>query len=178
MSSRSLRTGTALVVIVAAVLGYLWWASDERAIRRQMTAIAEALTVRPEEGSLGPVTRVAALRNALAPDIRLSGGRPPAVSGQGQSTRTPPEVIGRDAVLGLVSRWIPPPSGVTVRFVDMQVTVDDGGVGAEVYCTATVESAGSTGEPNVDARELVVGFQKIEGDWLVSSVRVEETLMR
>ena len=178
MSSRSLRTGVALLAIAAAVLGYRWWSSDERAVRRQMASIAEALTVGPGEGSLGPVTRVATLRNALAPDIRVSGGPPPAGSDQGTGTRRPPEVVGRDAVLALIGRWIPPPGGVTVQFVDMQVTVDDGGAGAEVYCTATIESAGASGQPNVDARELVVGFQKIEGDWLVSSVRVEETLMR
>jgi hypothetical protein len=178
MSSRSLRVAVVLVVVVSAVLVYRWWASDERAIRRQMTAIAEALTVRPEEGSLGAVTRVATLRNALAPDIRLSAGPPPSAAGQGTSTRTPPEVVGRDAVLGLVGRWLPPPGGVTVEFVDRQVIVDQGGVSAEVYCTATIEAAGASGQPTVDARELIVGFQKLDGDWLISSVRVEETLMR
>ena len=94
MSSRSLRTGVALLAIAAAVLGYRWWSSDERAVRRQMTTIAEALTVGPGEGSLGPVTRVAALRNPLAPDIRVSGGPPPAGSGQGTGTPRPPKSWG------------------------------------------------------------------------------------
>ena len=160
----------ALGIILAAVTGC--GDGDERAIRNQMSAVAEALTVPSNDGELGRVARIAAVRNVLAPDISVSTGvtaRPGA--------EVPPELIGRDAVLALAGRWVPPPGGVTVEFVDVQVTVDDSRVNAQVYCTARV-SSGPEERPIVDARELTVGFSKIDGTWLITSVRPEETLVR
>jgi hypothetical protein len=164
-----MRRGAIGIILVAAIgCGD----SDERAIRNQMSAIAEALTVPANDGELGRVTRLAAMRSVLAPEITIStgaGGRP---GGQ-----VPQEVVGRDAVLALAGRWAPPPGGVTVEFVDMEVTLDDSRVNAQVYCTARV-SSGSKERPLVDARELTAAFTKIDGMWLITSVRPEETLVR
>ena len=166
---RTLRTaGLIAIAVIAAGCGD----SDERAIKNQMTAIATALTVPANEGELGRITRIASLRNALAQDIRVSTGVSPRPGAQ-----IPPEVVGRDAVLALSARWAPPATGVTVEFVDLQVTVDASGAGAQVYCTAQATS-GPPERPLVDARELRVGFSKQNGSWLVSSVHPEETLTR
>lgn len=137
-----------------------------------MSAIAQALTVPANDGDLGRIGRIASLRSLLAENIRVSTGfsaRPGA--------QIPPELVGRDAVLALVARWAPPVSGVTVEFVDMQITLDAGDAGAQVYCTAQATS-GPPDQPVVDARELTVGFTKVDGSWLVSSVRPEDTLTR
>ena len=136
-----------------------------------MAAIAEALTVPPSDGELGKIGRIAALRRALAPDIQLSTGVPPP------GAQIPPEVSGRDAVLALAGRWVPPPGGVTVEFVDVQVTLDGSRTTAQVYCSAKVTS-GSPEKPLVDARELTVALAKRDDDWLVTSVRPEATLAR
>jgi hypothetical protein len=146
--------------------------SDERAIRNQMSSIAKTLTVPANDGELGRIARIAALRNVLAPDIHVStamSARPGAA--------VPPELVGRDAVLALVGRWVPPPGGVTVEFVDVQVTLDDSRTTATVYCTAKA-SSGPDERPLVDARELTIGFAKMDGAWLVTLVRPEDTLMR
>lgn len=146
--------------------------SDERAIKDQMAAIAKALTVPANEGELGRVARIASLRNVLAQDIQVSTGVSPRTGAQ-----IPPEIVGRDAVLALAARWAPPTGGVTVEFVDIQVTRDGNGVVAQVYCTAQA-SSGPPERPVVDARELTVGFSKIDGEWRVTSVRPEDTLTR
>ena len=165
----------AVIVVLGFAATYRWWASDERAIKDQMSAIAESLTATAEDGQLARVTRIAMLRKALAPDIRVSAGQAPP---SGAGTRMSQDIVGRDAVLGLVSRWTPPPGGTTVEFVDVQVTVDEGGAGAQVYCTATMTSRDGTEQPAVDARELTLGFTNLDGEWLVSSVRPEDTLTR
>jgi hypothetical protein len=157
---------------VIAVCAVACGDSDERAIRNQMSAIAESLTVPENDGELGRIARIAALRNVLAPDIAVSTGvaaRPGA--------EVPPALVGRDAVLALVGRWVPPAGGVTIEFVDMQVTLDASRVGAQVYCTARI-SSGTDERPVVDARELTIGFSKIDGSWLIASVRPEDTLVR
>ena len=158
----------AAAVVIAIGCG----SSDERAIKNQMSAIAKALTVPANEGELGRVTRIASLRNALAQDIQISTRMSPRPGAQ-----IPPEIVGRDAVLALAARWAPPASGVAVEFVDVQVTLDASGAAAQVYCTAQA-SSGPPERPVVDARELTVGFAKIDGAWLVTSVRPEDTLTR
>ena len=146
--------------------------SDERAIRSQMSAIAESLSVPENDGELGRIARIAALRNVLAPDIEVSTG---ASSRPG--AEVPPEIVGRDAVLALAGRWVPPAGGVTIEFVDVQVTLDASRATAQVYCTARI-SSGPAERPVVDARELTVGLSRIDGSWLIASVRPEDTLMR
>jgi hypothetical protein len=166
-----------VATILAIALGYRWWASDERAIRHQMSAIAQSLTVPAHEGSLGAITRLGSLRKALASDIRvLASASSAAIPGVG--AQPPDEIVGRDMVLALVGRWIPPPGGTTVEFVDVQLTVDAGQPTAQVYCTAKVTSRGTGEQPTVDARELTAGFAKVEGTWIVTWVRPEETLVR
>ena len=146
--------------------------SDERAIRNQMSAIAESLSVPENDGELARIARLAALRNVLAPDIAVFTG---ASSRPG--AEVPPELVGRDAVLALAGRWVPPAGGVTIEFVDLQVTLDANRATAQVYCTARI-SSGPDERPVVDARELTIGFSRIDGSWLISSVRPEETLVR
>lgn len=168
---------TSVLVCRAAVVAFAVMAAgcgggDERAIKNQMSAIAQALTVPAREGELGRITRIASLRAALAENIHVSTGasvRPGA--------QIPPELVGRDAVLGLAARWSPPASGVTVEFVDVQVTLGNDGSTAQVYCTAQATS-GPPDQPVIDARELTVGFSKVAGEWLVASVRPEDTLAR
>jgi hypothetical protein len=145
---------------------------EERAIRNQLSDIAETLSVPANDGDLGRLSRVASLRNVLAPDVQVLTG----VSAR-PGAQMPSEISGRDGVLAFVGRWSPPPGGVTVEFVDMQVTLDDGRMHAQVYCTVQVTS-GTAEKPLVDARELTIGFSRIDGEWLISSIRPEETLSR
>ena len=146
--------------------------SEEREIRNQLSGIAETLSVPAKDGDLGRLARIASLRNALAPDVQVSTGVSPRPGAQ-----IPPEISGRDSVLALVGRWSPPPGGVTVEFVDVNVTLDASRTGAQVYCTVKAAS-GSDEKPVVDARELTIGFSRIDGEWLITSVRPEETLSR
>ena len=80
--------------------------------------------------------------------------------------------------LALVSRWTPPPGGMTVAFIDEHITVAEDRTHGQVYCTATITSRAATGEPNIDARELTIGLTKIDGGWVVQSVQAEDTLTR
>lgn len=163
-----MRNGVAaLVIVVAIVAAYRWWASDERAIRRQLSTIADALTAARGEGSLGQVTRVAMLRKTLSADVRVSAD--PSGAPHAAGDRPAQELVGRDIVLGAVSRWIPPPGGITVEFRDVQVMLSDDR-SAQVTCTARLTSSEGSDAPTIDERELILGFTKIDGTWLVSAV--------
>jgi hypothetical protein len=168
---RRARIGLRVLAGVLMVLAAACGDSEERAIRSRMSAMAETLTVPEGEGELGRVARVAALRSVLAPDVRIS------ITSARPGSPGSADLAGRDAVLAFVGRWAPPAGGVDVEFVDVQVTLDDAGTTATVYCTAKAAS-GSDDRPIVDARELTIGFAKIDGAWLITSVRPEDTLVR
>ena len=76
------RRKAAVLSMRVAILGLILAAaiacgdSDERAIRNQMSAIAESLSAPENDGELGRVARIAALRKVLAPDIAVSTGVP------------------------------------------------------------------------------------------------------
>jgi hypothetical protein len=159
--------GLVLTLTLVAGCGF----SEEDAITDRMSAIAESLSVPANDSELGRVARVASLSKAFAPDVRVTTGVAPRPGAQ-----VPPEIVGRESLLALAGRWIPPPGGLVVEFVDVQVTLDDGGANASVYCTARMTSGEE--QPIVDARELTVGFSKVDGEWLVTSVRPEDTLSR
>ena len=154
-------------VVVIAFFAYQWWPSPERAIKSRLGSLAKTLSVPANDGDLGRVTRVAALRHYFAEDVRVRA------SGSG------PEVTSRDALLGLIGAWTPPPGGWTIEFIDVQVTLRQEATTARVYLTAKVSGRDArTGEATLDAREATLSMARQNGDWVVTSVEAGETLQR
>src|SRR5204862_6717704 len=96
--------GSVYVAIVLAVLAgyftYQWWFNPQRAIKRQLSGLAAALSAPADgRGDLDRLARIAALRNYLAPDIHVKTG----ASG--------PELTSRDALIGAVAAWNPSATG-------------------------------------------------------------------
>jgi hypothetical protein len=163
--------GIAVVLLIALVASYYWWTKDDRAIRNQLQSIADALTVPPGEGDLGRITRVAMLRKALAPEIRVSVA-PPQDAAPNVSQPTGSDISGRDSVLAIVSRWNPPPGGVEVAFEQLAIAID--GSAARVGGVARIASrANASGEPAVDSLDLLVELEKVDGVWLVISATTD-----
>ena len=155
-----------MVFVVLAWAGYSWRSSDERVIRSRLADVAATLSSPARDTDVGHLARIARLRGYLAEDIHIRAG-------------TAQEMASRDAVLALAARWILPPGGLTVEFVDVQVTLEPGGAGARVYLTAKLSGRDPrTGEPTVDAREANVNLAKRRGDWVITSVETVETLQR
>ena len=165
---RRFHLGVAVVLLIALAAGYYWWTRDERAIRGQLQSGAEALTVSPDEGDLGRISRVAMLRKVLAPEIRVSVvPLQDAVPGLPQPTAS--EIVGRDTVLAMVSRWNPPPGGIAVAFEEAAIAID--GSTARVNGIARVTSRPhASGEAALESLDILVELSKIDGVWLVTSV--------
>lgn len=155
-----------LLALAAAAFGaYHWYFSDERAVRSRLNELADTLSMPANTSDIARVTRLAGLRRYFSDAVHVRFG--------GQ------EVTSRDALVALLGRWTPPPGGVTVEFVDVQVTLDPAGVGAQVYLTAKATGRDArTGDPTIDAHEANVTMAKRDGDWVVSNVESEETLQK
>ena len=153
-----------LLALSAAVV--LLRHSDERQIKKQMAALAEAVSVPAREGDIPRLARAQRVRKALAPDVTVRFER------EGW-----PPVEGRDAVAGLVARrWPQTDGGVTVELRDLAVHVDSETGLADVRFRARVVSQDAGAEPTtLDGRMVALTLRKIDGDWLVASVRVMES---
>jgi hypothetical protein len=153
-------SGKPIALVLAAVLVgaalFKWWPSEDRAIRRQLDALADTLTVPSTDSELALAARLGELRTHFSPDVRVRLG--------GQT------VASRDALLALAARWKPSPGGVFVAFTDTIVELGGDGA-ADVYSTARVsERDARSGQPVVEEHETRIGFAKREGRWVITSV--------
>ena len=165
--------GSAYVAVVLAVLAgyftYQWWFNPQRAIKRQLSNLAAALSAPPAgRGDIDRIARVAGLRHYFAPDVHVKMG--PGSTG--------PELTSRDALVGAVAAWNPSASGWNVDFIDVQITLDSSST-ARAYLTVEVTTSDPrTGQPVVDAREAMVGLAEREGIWGITTAEPAETLQR
>lgn len=153
--------------VVIGFFVYHWWPSPERAVKNRLGELATTLSVPANDGDLGRVTRVAELRHYFAEDVHV------------RASASGPEITSRDALLGLLGGWTPPPGGWTIEFVDVQVTLGQESATAQVYLTAKVSGHDArTGAAILDAREANLAMAKQNGDWVVTSVEATDTLQR
>lgn len=150
VSGKPIAIVLAVVLIVAAV--YKWWPSDERAIRRQLDALADSLTVPSTDDETVREARLDELVGYFAPDAHIR------FAGQDLSSR--------DALRTFAEQWRPAPGGVFVEFPSIAITF---GAGRTAAISVTVKSTwGPTSV--VDTRGAIVRMAAPEGDWLVTSV--------
>jgi hypothetical protein len=147
---------------MVAGIAYRYWPSDERAIRRHLSNLAEALSAPTGESEVAHLTRIAAMREYFAPDIRIRVGSE--------------SIVSRDALMAAIGRWTPPPGGVAVEFADVHVTIADDHQSANVTLTAKVASTNpQTGASTLDIQAAAGDMRKADGDWVITSVEPRET---
>lgn len=154
-SSGSVYVG-ATFALLAAYFSYQWWFNPARALKRQMGEVAAALSVPAGESEMARIARLAQLRRHLAENIRVRAGTA--------------EISSRDAILGAVSAWKPPATGVDVQFVDTQVFIDSE-TAARTYMSVEVATPDPHGgQPTVDRQDTTVRLEKRDGQWVITNV--------
>jgi len=158
--------GSIYVAVVFAVLTgyfvYQWWFNPNRMVKARLGEIATALTIPAGEAELGRITRLAQLRKLATADVHVRVGR------------NGPDLTSRDAVLGAVGAFTPPPGGWNVDFLDANVVVNADET-ARAYVTADVTTRNpETGGQTLDSREVTFSFVRQDGVWLVSEAEVKD----
>ena len=154
VSGKPIAAVLAVLFVGAALIK--WWPSDTRAIRRQLDAVADVVSVPPTESDISRAARLADLRSYFTPDahIRLSEI----------------DIPNRDALVAAAERWTTPPGGLFVEFMDENIAVADNGTG-HVELTARVSKKNATtGDTDVDERPVSFDFVKKDGDWVIKDV--------
>ena len=152
-------------VVIAVLVGYFtyqWWFNPNRVIKRRLGELAATLTVPATDAEVGRVTRAARLRHFFTEEVHVTVGT------------ARPSLTSRDAIIGAVTAWTPPPGGVNVDFVDLQVNVESAST-ARVYLTVEVTSHDArTGEATFDSRDATVVLVREGDDWVISEATVKD----
>ncbi len=158
------RRGIAVALaVVAGVVAYLWWPSEERRVRTRVEALADAVSVPPKEADLARLARAQRFRGWLLDDARV----------EFEQAEWPP-VVGRDAIAALVARpWSQAAGGLKVELQDLTIAIGEDRASADARFTARIVSLDPSGEPaTVDGRMVSVTFRRVGGEWLVATARV------
>jgi hypothetical protein len=152
MTSNGSKYVTVVFGLLVAYFSYQWWFNQNRIVKRRLGELAATLSVPAQEADLERVARLARIRQYLADDIKIQGGR----SG--------PELSSRESVMAAAAGWKPDQGG-NVNFVDTDVKLDADT--ARAYTTAEVTTNDPrTGEQTLDSREATL--------WLVSVVELRD----
>ena len=144
-----------LLAVMVAAVGYRYWPSDERSIRRHLSNLAEALSFPLSEGTEERLTRIAVLREYFDPNVHIQ--------------LDDREITSRDEIIELLSRVQPPPGGLNVEFVNITITMAPDQESAAVGLTAKLSSTNEKGVSSLDERVADVTMRKVDDDWVISS---------
>jgi hypothetical protein len=151
-------TAVAAIVLLAMLSGlvYRYWPSEERSIRRHLSNLAAALSLPDSDREVATITRFAAIREYFHPDVRI--------------VLDEREILSREALMGLLAQWRPPPGGVVVDVLDVRVAFAADELTAKVDLNAGASwRDGVTREKTMDRRTFALAMTKASGDWVIST---------
>lgn len=151
------RTAIVVAAVGAAIAGYLYWASDERQIRRLLDGVADAVTQEDGTGGVAALADVTGLTRYLAPDVAFEPGEPFG------------PITGAQDVVSTVGRVRAVMTTVELTFSDVQIAVDDGT--ASVRTTARLTLEDRNGDQSVETREALIALAERETGWVITTAR-------
>ena len=153
------RTALIVVVLGAVLAGYLYWASDERQIRRLLDGVAAAVTQEEGAGGVAGLAEVAGLTRYLAPDVTFEPGAPFRA------------FAGAQDIVSTVGRLRAVMATVELTFSDIQVAVD--GSTASVRTTARLTLRDRGGAQSVETRDAQIALEERDTGWVITTARAE-----
>jgi len=150
------RIVTVTVLVLALVVLWRFWPSDERRIQQLVQEMADALQPGAGETDLARVGRLAPLARALDADVVVDG---------------PASARGRDQVMAVVMQAgrVTPQLSVIVR--DIDVRVEPGRTAATALVTVSIAGVSDGGGSGWDdITELQFDLKRHEDVWTVARV--------
>ena len=153
------RTALIVVALGAVLAGYLYWASDERQIRRLLDGVAAAVTQEEGAGGVVGLAEVAGLTRYLAPDVTFEPGAPFRA------------IAGTQDIVSTVGRLRAVMATVELTFSDIQVAVN--GDTASVRTTARLTLRDRGGAQSIETRDAQIALEERDTGWVITTARAE-----
>ena len=152
------------IVLAAGIAAYAWWTGPERQIRRVLASIAERVSHDGPLQGVAAASAAAGLHGHFAADVVIEAGRPFG------------PMKGRDAVTAAAARILMVTPALRLEFVDTTISVAPDGQSATVDCTAMATIKDRTGQESVDAREVMMIWALVDGNWVIRTVKTVDVL--
>lgn len=158
-----------LILLAAVIAGGVWlWTvffpSPEKIIRHRLAEVAQAASFKAGEPPLMAIGKARKLSGFFNTNVAVSLTEPEHF----EQTFANRDEIAR-AAAGARSEF----NGLTIKFLDVNVTVGADKQSATADLTVQVQSPG---QKDFAAQEIKVSFQKIGGEWLITRVETVRTL--
>ena len=156
------RVLLAVALIGACVLGYRYWAADERQIRRLLDNVAESVTQAEGEAGVTGLAEFAGLSSYLIPDVTIEATLPTRAAA----------MRGAQDVVSTVGRFRTVFPVVTLSFEDVRVSVDSDSA-ATAHAVARTEMRDKDGARETGAWDVVLSLERRDGSWLIARATAE-----
>ena len=156
------RVLLAVTLIGACVLGYWYWAGDERQIRRLLDNVAESVSQAEGEAGVTGLAEIAGLSSYLTPDVTIEATLPTRAAA----------VRGAQDVVSTVGRFRAVFPVVTLSFDDVMISVDSDST-ATAQAIARTEMRDKDGAREAEVWHVVLSFERRDGRWVIARATAE-----
>jgi hypothetical protein len=153
---------TLCLAALAFFTWYFFFPPPEKAIRKQLAKLSTALSANPQ-GNIAKVSNVNTIVSFLHPEITINLER---------FGREVESIQGRHEVQQMAFGARQSALGLSVKFENINVKLEDSETNATVYATAVVRIGDQT-EPIV--QDIKIGMEKVDRQWLVRSATPGKT---
>ncbi len=157
-----------MLLVVLVLLGaWLWtvlFPSPEKAIRRQLDEVAKHVSSLTNEGTLARLATAQSLVGYFSTNAEVSID----TGEEGQY-----ELVGRDEITRAILAAPLADDSLSVKFLDVHVTVAPNKQSATAHLTVDADVAGQRDDI---VREMKFSFQKSGGQWLITHIETIRTL--
>ena len=156
------RVLLAVGLIAGGLLGYRYWASDERQIGRLLDNLADAVSQAEGEAGVTGLAEVAGLNNYLTADVTIEATLPTRAAA----------IRGAQEVVATVGRFRAVFPVVTLSFDDAMISVDSEST-ATVQAIARTEMRDKGGNSQADQWQVVLSLERRDGRWVIARATAE-----
>jgi hypothetical protein len=156
------RTLLLVALLAVGVLGYRYWASDERQIRRLLDGVADGVSQAEGEAGVAGLAEVAGLTTYLTPDVAVEA----TLRASAAAIRGAPDVV------STVGRFRAVYPVLTLSFEEVLISIDSDRT-ATAKAMAATEMQGRDGAREADAWHVELSLERRDGSWVIARVKAE-----
>lgn len=156
------RALLAAALLALCFLGYRYWASDERQIRRLLDNVADAVSQAEGESGVTGLAEVASLNTYLTADVTIEATLPTRAAA----------VRGSQDVVSTVGRFRAVFPVVGLSFEDVTVSIGSGSA-ATVQAIARTDLRDKEGARDSGVWQVTLSLEQRDGRWVIARATAE-----
>jgi hypothetical protein len=151
-----------LALLAACFVGYRYWASDERQIRRLLDDVADGVSQAEGEAGVAGLAEIASLNRYLAADVTVEATLPTRAAA----------VRGSQDIVSTVGRFRATFPVVTLSFENVTISIDSDSA-ATAQAIANTDIRDKDGARDDGVWQVVLSLARLDGRWVIARATAE-----